>query len=289
MVLPITCRCGKRYALKDEWLDRLVECPLCGGVTRVEKAVRPQAIGVFDRDIFLLRQRRLLISDKYRVCDETGATLLYVERPLPGRNVGAFLTAVVSALLVLGLMPLLGRIFDPPAFVAGPLAIGVVWLAYYLPSRGLSMRRHISIYSDETRRERLLWIRQDTLFDYPEMRFSLMDPSGRVLCVFIRSFVNSLFRKYWQCKLSDGTDLLEAKEDSVILSLMRRWTGYLFVFLRTDFILLAPHAGTVLGEFNRKTAILDHYVLDLTSDPDRTVDRRIAVALGILLDAGERR
>jgi hypothetical protein len=33
---------------------------------------------VFHRDLFLLRQQLLRISEKYDVCDETGANILYV-------------------------------------------------------------------------------------------------------------------------------------------------------------------------------------------------------------------
>jgi hypothetical protein len=40
---------------------------------------------------------------------------------------------------------------------------------------------------------------------------------------------------------------------------------------------------------NRKLAIRDHYVLDLGEDPQRQLDRRIAIAAGVLLDTGEKR
>jgi len=43
------------------------------------------------------------------------------------------------------------------------------------------------------------------------------------------------------------------------------------------------------GEFNRKLTILDRYVLDMRADTTRSLDRRIALALGVMLDTGERR
>ena len=46
---------------------------------------------------------------------------------------------------------------------------------------------------------------------------------------------------------------------------------------------------TIIGEFNRKFTLLDRYVLDLTRDPGITLDRRVALALGGMLDTGERR
>jgi hypothetical protein len=45
----------------------------------------------------------------------------------------------------------------------------------------------------------------------------------------------------------------------------------------------------VIGEFNRKFTILDRYVLDMTSDSQHNVDRRIAIAMAVMLDTGELR
>jgi len=73
---------------------------------------------------------------------------------------------------------------------------------------------------------------------------------------------------------------------------LRRVLGSLFGLLRTNFILLRldpGSAGVVFGEFNRKFTILDRYVLDLTSDPEHSLDRRVALALGVMLDTGEGR
>ena len=73
-----------------------------------------------------------------------------------------------------------------------------------------------------------------------------------------------------------------------MLSLLRRVLGSLFGLLRTNFVLIRPD-GALLGEFNRKFTILDRYVLDLTGDPERYLDRQVALALGIMLDTGEGR
>jgi hypothetical protein len=54
-------------------------------------------------------------------------------------------------------------------------------------------------------------------------------------------------------------------------------------------VILRPDGVTELGEFKRKLTILDRYVLDLGADRARTLDRRIAVAMGVMLDTGERR
>jgi hypothetical protein len=65
----------------------------------------------------------------------------------------------------------------------------------------------------------------------------------------------------------------------------------MFGLLRTNFVIVAgPDAdGPVLGEFNRKFTLFDRYVLDLSPDATRSLDRRVAVALGVMLDTGEKR
>ena len=40
---------------------------------------------------------------------------------------------------------------------------------------------------------------------------------------------------------------------------------------------------------DRKFKLRDQYVLDLTADPDRTLDRRLAIALAIGLDTLQNR
>jgi hypothetical protein len=54
------------------------------------------------------------------------------------------------------------------------------------------------------------------------------------------------------------------------------------------FIFCLP-GGQVVAEFNRKFTILDRYVLDLSKDSARVLDRRVALAMGVMLDTGERR
>ena len=47
--------------------------------------------------------------------------------------------------------------------------------------------------------------------------------------------------------------------------------------------------GRVIGSLNRKFQLRDRYVLDLTGDHERKLDRRLAIALAIGLDALQNR
>jgi hypothetical protein len=67
--------------------------------------------------------------------------------------------------------------------------------------------------------------------------------------------------------------------------------GPAFGLLRTNYVIVRGSSadGDRLGEFNRKLTLFDRYVLDLSADPTRSLDRRIALAMGVLLDTGDGR
>ena len=60
-------------------------------------------------------------------------------------------------------------------------------------------------------------------------------------------------------------------------------------YLRTNFIFFNEDEEKSFGCFDRKFSAYQNYVLDMTSDSEQVVDRRIAAALGVLLDTAETR
>jgi len=166
--------------------------------------------------------------------------------------------------------------------LGGLATVFIVTLALY-------QKRHITFYRDDSKQERLLEVLQEQKVHLLNARYTVKDAAGGLLARFHKNYVFNIFRKRWYCQEPGGGLMLVAKEDSIILSLLRRLLGPLFGLLRTNFVILDAGSGDVVGEFNRKFTILDRYVLDMTSDPNRSVDRRVALALGVMLDTGERR
>ncbi|MEO6066434.1 MAG: hypothetical protein ABJB33_03910 [Gemmatimonadota bacterium] len=291
----IQCQCGHRVELKDEYVGRSVSCPRCGTVnvaTAAAVAAPATDDPAFARDKFLLKQKVLTINEQYDVADETGKVLLFVERPTHFlRSMGALLVAIIVGVSVVGggvtLSDSLGKgiLSDSVimlAFVGGFAAFLVIVVA-------LSPKRHVTFYRDEAREQRVLEILQDKKFQPITATYTVRDPDGRVIGLLRKNFLYNIFRKRWLCLAPDGSMLCMAIEDSLILSLLRRFLGPFFGLLRTNFIILWRDTDTVLGEFNRKFTLLDRYVLDLSDDRSRRLDRRIALALGVMLDTGERR
>jgi uncharacterized protein YxjI len=298
MSVLVTCECGTSYELKDEFGGRLVKCPQCGRQTRAGQAAVPakgQADPVFDRDIFLLRQQMLKISEKYDVGDEQGNKIIYVERPAHFlRNFGALLVAAAIWFGGIFLVITISASLAPESTVRALLStIGILAILIGAPIVGiaLSAKRHVTFYRDASKREKLLDIQQDKKWQPITSTFTVRDARGRPLARLAKKWLYNLLRKRWYVEDpgASGRVLYVAKEDSMILSLLRRFLGPLFGILRTNFIILPAGTEDIIGEFKRKFTILDRYVLDMTADPQRLMDRRVAIALGVMLDTGERR
>ena len=199
----------------------------------------------FDRDKFLVNQKRMSFKEKYYVYDEDGGELFYVERPFK----------------------LLGR-------------------------------RNITIFEDDSKQSPILLITQDHYWEVLRREYTVADADGQVIAKFSRNNLKSLFRRGWDVMSPDGVVIARAKEDSAVLAAVRRIIDFIpFVnllggIIKTDFHFLRPDEfgnETKIGSFNRRISLFDKYVLNLSEDPERYLDRRAALALGILLDTGEKR
>ncbi|MFP4436093.1 MAG: hypothetical protein ACLFVO_02510 [Chloroflexaceae bacterium] len=290
----VTCRCGKTYHLRDEFVGRTITCPECHEQLRVlPDMMRRQTDSAFDRDKFLLRQKHLSLSEKYYIWDEQNHPILFIERPRHLlRNLGATLAAAAVGMLVVTGFIALGTIIPMEVL---SILITLFGVAVFIPISlfiylSLAQKRHITFYRDDSRQEPLLQILQDQKLYFITASYTVHDAQGEVVARLRKNHLYDIFRKHWHCHAPDGSLICTAKEDSIVLSLMRRiLNSNLFGLLRTNFIIVAGPEAHLVGEFNRKFTILDRYVLDMSYDARRMIDRRIALALGVMLDTGERR
>jgi uncharacterized protein YxjI len=218
---------------------------------------------------------------------------MFVERPALLTQQLLMLAAVAATFfggsfvmnLVTGFTaPLLGQGLNQVVAAVGVLAVLAATVAVFIL---LVPKRHVTFYRDDTKSEKVLEIKQLNKIEFPYANFSILDPQGTVIGSLRKNVLFDYVRRRWEVKNSYGVRLCLAKEDSIILSLLRRTGIPIFLFLRTNFIFL--RGQDVIGEFNRKFTLLDRYVLDMTADAGRSIDRRIALALGVMLDTGERR
>src|SRR5262249_55468984 len=138
----------------------------------------------------------------------------------------------------LGIGQSLGR---PPVGVAltALLLIGSIVLTFAV-GIALSPKRHINFYADESRTDLLLKVLQDKKYWVITATYTVLDEAGERLGRMRKNYLYNVFRKKWEVFAPDGRRLVIAREDSLILSLLRRFLGPFFGLLRTNFILLTP-------------------------------------------------
>jgi uncharacterized protein YxjI len=158
-------------------------------------------------------------------------------------------------------------------------------------------RADITFYEREGDAEPLLTLKQDHAYEFRRREYTLVDGAGETIAHLRRDNIKALFRRAWTIEDASGTLIARALEDSAFMSVVRRvvdWIPFVSVLglvIKTDFHILASseHGETKIGSFDRKIGIGDKYVLNLREDHARAFDRRIAVALGVLLDTAEAR
>ncbi|MEW5945158.1 MAG: zinc ribbon domain-containing protein [bacterium] len=150
----------------------------------------------------------------------------------------------------------------------------------------LALRRSVFVYTDKTMQKKILTVRQDRIIEIFNRHFTVLDEEGKMIGRFRRKNLVSILRRTWHILDAAGKKIGEAREDSWGKALFRRF-GPLGEYFKTDFIIHV--GGRLVGKFIRKWTVFDRYSFDLTFDPEKTFDRRLAVALGVLLDTAEGR
>jgi uncharacterized protein YxjI len=248
---------------------------------------------IFKHDKFLLRQKALTINEKYYVQDENGNPLMFVERPalLTQQLImlaavaavffgGTWAISAASEVQLQQLGPGLNSVAKFLEFLA-VLATTAYVFVFRLP------KRHVEFFTDDTKTHKVLEVKQLNKIEFPFANFAILDSSGNVIGKLRKNALFDYIRRRWYVMNGNGLHLCTAKEDSIILSFFRRTGIPIFAFMRTNFIFL--RGQSIVGQVNRKFTIRDRYVLDMTSDFQQSIDRRIAVATGVMLDTGERR
>ncbi|MBA2296649.1 MAG: hypothetical protein H0W14_01260 [Actinobacteria bacterium] len=161
----------------------------------------------------------------------------------------------------------------------------------FVRQKKLAIKEDIRFYADESQTEELFRIKARALMEFGG-RYDVTTPAGERVGVLEKVFGKSLLRSTWRILDAHEQELAIAKERSVPLALLRR---VIDAVPYGDFIPIVFHftidaldengAEKHLGDLNRRLGLRDTYDLDLSGDTERTIDRRLGIALGIALDA----
>jgi uncharacterized protein YxjI len=175
-----------------------------------------------------------------------------------------------------------------------PLAAGEVPAGgpiAYVRQKRMAIKEDIRFFADENESRELFRIKARSVFDIGGARYDVTDPNGAPIGVLEHSFRKSLFRSTWKVTDSDRGEVVTAQERSLPMAIARRLVDFVpygeWVPIPYNFDLVMDER--VIGHLNRKFQLRDRYVLDLSGDHERKLDRRLGIALAIGLDTLQNR
>jgi uncharacterized protein YxjI len=167
-------------------------------------------------------------------------------------------------------------------------------LAAFVQQKTFALKEDLRFFADEDKQTELFRLKAHQRFD-PRARYEVTDAEGSEIGELKKEFKRSLARSSWRVYGPNGeTELLFATERSLVRSILRRLVNLAgFIPIVGDILELVPiryHFDFFSGEekagsFERRFGIRDRYILDLSGDAARRIDRRVAIALAIAMDA----
>ena len=163
---------------------------------------------------------------------------------------------------------------------AGPTPVA------FVRQKRMAIKEDIRFYADENETGELWRIKARSLIEFGG-RYDVTTPEGEKVGVLEKVFGKSLLRSTWRILDSTEQELAIAKERSVPIAILRRVIDAVPYggFIPVPFHFTIDAGERHVGDLNRRFGIRDTYDLDVSGDVERTIDRRLAVSLGIALDA----
>jgi len=160
----------------------------------------------------------------------------------------------------------------------------------FVRQKKMAIKEDIRFFADESETQELFRLKARSILDTGGSRYDVTDAGGESIGVLHHQLRKSLIRSTWEISGANGTTAI-AHERSKPMAIARRLVDFVpygeWVPIPYNFDVLLD--DRVVGHLNRKFQLRDTYILDLTSDHERRIDRRLGVALAIGLDALQNR
>jgi uncharacterized protein YxjI len=161
----------------------------------------------------------------------------------------------------------------------------------FVQQKRFKFKEDIRFYSDSSKTVELMRIKARQRFD-PRARYDITDQNGYKIGEIQKVFGESLFRSTYRLYDAHGNETAKVTENSLAIALIRRLVGFVpYIGNYANWLPIPYHFVFLRGEHelgtNRRRLfkIRDIYDIDLTGDPERTVDRRLVLAAVVGQDA----
>lgn len=158
-------------------------------------------------------------------------------------------------------------------------------------AEAFQVQRGYSIFCRQGSHPAVLRIQALQRFD-PRARYNVTLADGTMVGQIQKVFGQSLLRSTYRIYDAAGAETALVTEENAAVALLRRAVGFVPYLADISNWLPIPYhftflrGGQVLGSYRRHLfKIQDAYTLDLTHDPERTLDRRLVLAMAVGMDA----
>jgi uncharacterized protein YxjI len=161
----------------------------------------------------------------------------------------------------------------------------------FVEQRRFTFKEDIRFFSDDSKRVEVMRLKARQRFD-PRARYDVTDAQGGKIGEIQKVFGQSLLRSTYGLYDSRGEETAVAREKNLVVALFRRLVGFVpYIGDFADWLPIPYHFDfkrddRVLGTHSRQAwKFRDTYTIDMTGDPERTIDRRLILAIAVGMDA----
>jgi hypothetical protein len=161
----------------------------------------------------------------------------------------------------------------------------------FVRQKKLAIKEDIRFYGDEGETDELFRIKARSMLDIGGSRYDVLAGEEKIGQLW-HKFGESLIRTTWHVGGPTEQEIALARERSTAGAIARRLVDFVpyvgaYVPIPYNFEILRD--GEVIGGMDRKFKVRDQYVLDLSGDREKNLDRRLAIALAVGLDTLQNR
>jgi uncharacterized protein YxjI len=161
----------------------------------------------------------------------------------------------------------------------------------FVEQKRFKFKEDIRFFTDDTKQVEVMRLKARQRFD-PAARYDVTDADGGKIGEIQKVFGASLLRSTYRLYDASGEETAKATEKSLAVALFRRLVGFIpYVDYVADWLPIPYHFVFLRGDrelgsnTRRAWKIRDTYTIDLSGDPDRSLDRRLVLAIAVGMDA----
>ncbi len=224
-----------------------------------------------------------VFKEGYTIVSEDNSETYAAERPRSWfkRFISKFVawTAGITTFVFLFVFSLKLAPGEPAAIIAALLlgiTVAIMTIKFTAPKRNATV--------SGLEKNELFSIKPSSGHFFFNHEYNIQSKNGHVMAIFKKRFLDNFFRIHWHCYNPNGQYLFSASEDSIIMSIIRRY--FIFGKYIPIHFIFHKQGGKKFGNFTRRFSLKDKYKIDYDTN---AIDGWLVVATAILLDTGEER